>query len=350
VQLVSAQRLFRGVQELWKGQSKDPDTADFPVMRGHLDLALGQAWNSEWWPFLMEHQWRRFRSNWLSTGTYNKGDEVYDAATQTYFQCLRNAVTGSAYSPTDSNGAERSAYWAECAAAYSGNDWSSAGVSYAVGDILFYPVDNLFYQCHTVHTSSPTLTPDATGGNERWGALAPFIRSISFTQTGEDAFEDVLDVKDNDPRLGYDYESVPWDVTDATVIVRQNVARAFVQFRRRRPDLTGSLYSASATYAVGGQVYYVPATGEGNFYDCLTATTAGESPDSAAAKWRVVELPHRFQGFLMHATYAGILSAEEKPEDRGRALALAGGYLEHEADRIYRQSGLTPTINMRTYA
>jgi hypothetical protein len=346
---IDAERLFKGVNELLAGESELPPDQDWYPLRGHLDLSLGEAWNSEWWQFLMRGEFRYFRALWLAASSYDKGDEVYDAATQKYFQCLRDAVTGAGFSPTDSAGDERSAYWAECKTSYAGSNWSSASVSYAVGDIVYYPVDDLFYQCHTANTSSGTLTPDATAGNERWGALTPFERYVDFLQPGKTAIGDVFDVKDSNPRVNKLWNSLAKETLEDRVYVAANVKRAWIDFRLRRPKLTGDFFDDTAIYAAGAQVYFTPAGGVGNFYDCLDTTAAGESPETDADLWALVELPQAFEGHLIWSAYAKLLSADEKPQERATALGMAEGYLGLETDRKYRQAGETPAVSMRTY-
>ena len=345
---VSAQRLFEGVNELLAGETELPPQADFGPVRGHLDLALGEAWQSEWWPFLMRGEYRYFRDLWAVGTTYNKGDEVYDAATQQYFQCLRDSVLGAGQSPTDSNGDERSDYWALCKTSYAGSNWVS-GTSYAVGDIIYYPVDDTYYQCHTAHTSSGTLVPDATGANERWGALEPFQRYVDFAQTGQTVIGDVFDVKDRDPRVNHLWNSLAKETLEDRVYVQENVKRVFVQFRERRPKLTGAEYDSASAYAVGAQVYFTTAAGVGNFYTCVATASAGDTPETDPDKWEVVELPEPFEGFLIWSAYAKLLTADGEDDRRRAALAMAEGYLVLETDRKYRQAGETPAVPMRTY-
>lgn len=346
---VDAERIFTGVNELWHGTSELQDSVDWPVVRGHIDLTLAEAWNSEWWQFLMAGEYRYFRDLWSATTTYNKTNEVYDSASQKYFQCLRNSVSGSGNSPTDSTGATRSAYWAESKTSYAGSNWSSSSVSYSVGDIVKYPVDDQYYQCHTAHTSSATLTPDATGSNERWGVLTAFRRYVDYSQTGKTEFGDVFDVKDGDPYVSTNWNSVEHETINDRVYVRDNIKRVWVDYRLVKPRLTGSAYSATATYAAGDQVYYVPSGGKGNFYTCLASTSAGENPTSTPAKWSIVQIPLAFEGALIWGAYAKCLTADGDAEERTAAMQMAEGYLSLETDRKYRQKGETPAVSMRTY-
>ena len=350
---VSAQRLFEGVNELHTGNSELPDTKDWAAVRGHLDMAIGEAWIYEswletWWPFLMRSERRYFRSNWLAGSTYNKTDEVFDAATQQYFQCLRDSVTGAGNSPTDSAGAERSAYWAECLTTYAGDDWLTA-TAYDVGDIVYYTVDNNYYQCHTAHTSSGTLIPTATAGNERWGVLTPFQRYVAKELTGQTEIGDTFNVTDVDPRSDARWTGLDWEEIQDRVYVRDDVAFCWITFRAARTRLTGTIFSASAAYTAGKQVYYSSTTTAGNFYTCVTTTTAGEDPDDTPAKWTVVEIPEAFEQFAIFSALASLKVADDEADARREANEQAEGYLIQQANRFFPYRGKASSVPPRVY-
>lgn len=345
----SAGRLFFGINELLTGKSELPSTQEFPVVRGHLDLALGEIWNIEFWSFLFLTERRYFRQNWSSASTYNKTNEVYDAATQQYFQCLRDSVTGAGNSPTDSSGDERSAYWAECRNAYNGSDWVTA-TAYAVGDIIFYPVTNAYYQCHTAHTSSGTLVPDATSSNERWGVLTPFQRYIDHAQSWEtNLIGTVFDLKDADPRVNRRWESIPRRTQQDRTYALEAATFCWVEFRLRRPRLTGTFYDATAAYAVGDQVYFTTSAGVGNFYTCTATASAGDTPATDTDKWSIVEIPLPFEGYLIQAAFAKLMVSEEDAARKAGAMAAAQEYLVLLLDEQFRQQP-APTLSVRTYA
>jgi hypothetical protein len=354
---VDAEDVLRAMKNVVDGGDLDdgpdalPAANEFPRYRNALDLALNHCWRSEWWPDLMRGELRYFRANWLAASTYNKTNEVYDSATQQYFQALRDGITGAGQSPTDSSGIERSAYWAKCLTSYGGSNWVT-GTVYAVGTKVFYPVTNLFYQCHTAHTSSGTLVPDATGGNERWGVLTEFDRYVSKTQTGQTVIGDCFDVKDQNPKTHQNWRTMAWDNSENGVQVLEETVRAWVQFRLLRPRLKGRLFSATATYDVGQQVYY-PATEDedlpGNFYEVLVATNAGETPVSNPTKFDQVEIPEIFYAALSHMGAAKVLISNEEEERATIPAQLAEQDLQIEADVIYRQQGRSPSIPMRTY-
>ena len=51
----------------------------------------------------------------------------------------------------------------------------------------------------------------------------------------------------------------------------------FLYYRKACPSFTGSTYSATATYAVDAQIYFTNSAGNGDYYKCLVATSAGQS-------------------------------------------------------------------------
>jgi len=351
IRVTSAELLLKGVMNLWWNKAELPGPTEFGVIRGALDLALGEGWRQEWWNDLMQFEERYFRANWLAASTYNKTAEVYDAATQQYFQSLRDGVTGAGQSPTDSAGAERSAYWAQCLTSYSADTWVS-GTSYAVGDWVLYAPTNRVYQCHTAHVASGTLTPDATGGNERWGVLTPFQRYVDQDASGQTAIGDPQDVTDSDPRTTAQWRGLVWTTAQNRVYVLEECVRCWVIFRSRRPRLLPTLdtFDAAAGYASGEQIYWDNGgTITGNFYQANASAAAGEDPSDTPGKWDVIEIPEFLEGYLIYTAYAKCLTGDDREDKMAGALAMASGYLDLEADNIYRQQGQTPTVRMRTY-
>lgn len=353
---VDFETLLKGVMSLLTGKSELPGAEEYPAVRAHLDMSLMEAYKGEVWPKLVQCQERYFRANWSAATTYarpaslgadNAANEVFDPAVQRYFQSLRNPNLNNA--PTIA-GAENAAFWAECKASYSAETWATGQVL-NVGDKRLYLPTNRVYQVHTAHTSSSVLTPDATGGNERWGILTAFERYVDFDQppgggATPTAIGKVFDVKDANPRVTARWASLDWGEFLDRVYVRSNVVRCWVEFVAQRPRLKGDNWSSASTYAVGQQVFFTPTGGLGNLYDCVTATSAGESPSSAPAKWSVVGIPAVFEAFLIWSAYGKALTGEGQADKRRDALAIAEGYLGLEADEAFRQQGGAPQLAM----
>jgi hypothetical protein len=234
------------------------------------------------------------------------GSQVYFIQTDKYYQAIW-PVSFSSQPPANSDGSLNASYWAELKTRYSAEDYSNTR-AYVPGEIVYYPVTGRFYACANATTGNlPTVT-------NFWGVLAEFDRYVAYEQTGFIALGHVLNAYQRNPRIFSNPEEVDFVLSENGVQIIDSVTGVWLRFRLKTPQLTGGVWSASATYAVGAQVYYSSATLAGNFYDCIEATSAGQSPDTHAAKWSIVEIPRIFQRYLEHGAYADYLTAEGQNE------------------------------------
>lgn len=61
----------------------------------------------------------------------------------------------------------------------------------------------------------------------------------------------------------------------------------------------------------------------GNFYQCRTATVAGESPLNAPAKWSQIAIPKDWRWVLARLTYANLLELDGQKDKAMAERALA---------------------------
>jgi hypothetical protein len=108
----------------------------------------------------------------------------------------------------------------------------------------------------------------------------------------------------------------------------------WVEFRKACPELTGDAFDASATYAVGDQQYF-----SNNFYNCVIATSAGESPTTTPASWELVEIPARFKRYLVAAGIEGWFEGDGQVEKAIAKSSKAANLLEREVIRFRAQEG-----------
>lgn len=320
----------------------DLGTTDWAMLRSLADRRLAMAWEMERWPDLMRVEKRFFRAAWLAGTTYAAGDERYYTPAGKYFQSLRSSNTGNAPATGSDYGTENSAYWAECRTSYSASPWVT-GTDYAVGDQVLYGVTGEYYQCHTAHTSSGTLVPDATGGNERWGVLRRFDRYVAWEQSGLTALGRVFRVLSDNPRVTTRTQEYEFEESENGVQVVSPVMSAWLEYRIRRPSLTGDRWDEDAAYGVGAQVFFEDA-GVGRFYDCASVTTAGQSPSTHAAKWDEVEVPRLFGGYMARGVYSDWLAQNERAPEAARWNRLAEEVLMIEADAVLRPAGRTQRV------
>jgi hypothetical protein len=268
--------------------------------------------------------------------------EVFDIATQTYYQSLQAANTGNSPSV---GGVENSAWWAACKTQYAAPDWlpnTPYNCVNGAADQVRNPADNQFYQCIASHTSGATW--DAT----KWGLLRPFNKYIAYEQTGLTAIGEIFRAWDKDPRVTTQRRTFPfWLSEDGVQFSVLAPAVVWIFFRIRRPVLTGDAWDSTAAYASGAQVYYAAVSGgTGNFYTANQATAAGESPASAADKWDKVEIPYFLQGYLKEGGYADWLTADGQGDKAQQLEPLASSYLELEADKVQRQEQQVARFSM----
>lgn len=83
---------------------------------------------------------------------------------------------------------------------------------------------------------------------------------------------------------------------------------------------------------MASQIYY-----NGEFYDCLVTSAAGESPTTHPENWRQVEIPREASTFMVQKAYALLLSGDGQ-EDKRRSADRA-------ADKTLAESVLTMSRN-----
>lgn len=317
------------------------DAGEFADFRAYLNNRLRQGWRWRAWSDLELTEERWFRAFYASGTAYaapttTTAVEVFDPATQLYYQTLRS-TTGNAPSVA---GVENSAYWAECADEYSADDWATA-IDYEAGDQVFDSTTNRYYQCHTAHTSSGSL--DGT----KFGILTPFDRYVAFEQSGQTAIGDVLAVQATNWKVDISARNVDHKLSENGIQIAEDLASVWIHFRQRPPYIRGIAYDATKVYTANvSQIYYQTASTVGNFYNCLTTTTAGDTPVSAAAKWDLVEIPRFLQTWLEEGIAADWLADDDRAGAASRHETLARESIAAEA--LHHDDQSTETLTVKT--
>jgi hypothetical protein len=149
-------------------------------------------------------------------------------------------------------------------------------------------------------------------GNYQWPELIPAIVSKATTagvfSKGEDAtgeLGDILGVWTNNPQVTDRYVALRFDEQDGRVQLEDGGGTVWVEYMLPCPNLmTAVTWDLTQAFAAGDLVYYAgtladPVTDTpGNFYTANQTTVAGDSPDTAAAKFTLLKLPARFRNFL----------------------------------------------------
>ena len=188
------------------------------------------------------------------------------------------------------------------------------------------------YWPETIRVASATVTSSGDIETAPWP-----------TDAGE-----VFNVWNKNPRKTTLAVSQSWTIYDdganTFIQLRDDATPVYVEYRIKRPNLTGDTWSSASAYSAGDQVYF-----NGNLYDANAAIGAAESPSTHASKWDLVKIPKIFQGYLIRGAYADYLRATGNNELAAPADRNAESILAMEADKLYRQQGQTRGLDMLTY-
>lgn len=111
----------------------------------------------------------------------------------------------------------------------------------------------------------------------------------------------------------------------------------YIYYRQTCPNWTGTAYSASSTYTVGQQVYYTTTAGPSDYYTCIVATTAGQSPDTNPNSWQVITVWDTFLNYCTYSAYGDWLISDGQNERAAGAYAVAQDKMDVMLDKCERQ-------------
>ena len=338
MRLTSYNAIREQVYALLNLVTADVTAGDKTKVNAFIARRAREAFQFHWWPETMRMEERFFRLLYASGTAYAVTNEIYYPATRSYYQALKTTTGNAPATLTSGTYATNTAYWSLIGEGYGGDDWADA-TDYALGDTVRSASDGFFYRCHTAHTSSGTL--DAT----KFGLLTDWLPYISLDQTGKTAIGQVrgcfLDhpARTQNPRrcshlLGPSGLYLP-DNTSTSVIV---------WFQIKPPVLSGADYSAGTAYAVGDYMYYATSTTgyEGDYWCCLTATTAAQTPETHASKWTRQEIPEALRDAIAHAAYGDFLRPAGKDGQIPIEEGEGGAFLSAEVRKLVamqRQAG-----------
>ena len=283
---VQYQDVLRGAAESTGRIYETLSNDEFALFRGFISRRLREAWESEYWPELMNVESRRY-----GTGTWS--------------------ATGGV---------------------------ASNGV-YATNDIVYH--GGSYYQANAATSSG-----EVPGVSAKWDLITEFHHFIGYEQPGQTKIGQVYRVLNKDPRIEHNWTETDFRLTSDGVSLIEGPDLPYIEFRDRAPELTGSDWSGSATYAGGDQVYY-----NGDFWNALTvrddSTAAPTSSDTT--NWEKQNIPYIFKSWLEKAAASDMLLLDEKPDLAAAQQQMAKEALDIEAIKLYRQQGQTSRIRFRGY-
>jgi hypothetical protein len=208
-------------------------------------------------------------------------------------------------------------------------EWA-APTTYAEGDeIRFEDSDGVvgYYTPNADDLPAAGESPDTDP--DKWETLTEFRRLVEFEQTGETEFEGVAAAWDADPDATPGAKPIEFKLAGDGVVIPPGagaLASVWLKIVKKCEDFACVLWEAGAAYPAGSRVFYLTTE---ECYEVVTTTTAGETPESASPKFRVMEFPY----ILGRAVKAGALA--DWMRDDGQTEAADG--LESQFYRLLEE-------------
>jgi hypothetical protein len=213
--------------------------------------------------------------------------------------------------------------------------------------------------------STISYTGDVTKGAYIWGAMVQQTSNVPqsdlllpWEQTGEETIDALFEVYQASPSGAFYPRKQGYLLTPAGVQMINGSWSTYVDgvnqssiygilpcnpvfiFYRKYPfRYVGTTYSATATYAVDDQIYFTDTAGNGNYYKCVVATTAGQSPSTTPASWSLIPLYTPFLQYCIYRTFADWLLSDGQQDKATGMLGLAEAKLADAVENQERQMG-----------
>lgn len=222
--------------------------------------------------------------------------------------------------------------------------------------------------------STLSYVGDVTKGAFFWGALVQQTSNtpvqdlvLAWDQTGESVIDAVFNIWPCSPfannypsQFGYNLTPQGIQIINGTpyqyVVYQNGVAQnnlygappnnpVYIYYRKTCPSFTGDEYSATATYVADQQVFFENSVGNGDYYKCIVATTAGQSPDTTPASWELIPLYRTFLQFCIYQAYGDWLISDGQLSKAAAAYAIAEGKMGDQFDLCERQmNAMSPMV------
>lgn len=167
--------------------------------------------------------------------------------------------------------------------------------AYVAGDEIYYSTSATYYTC--ILASTGNLPTDAT----YWTALTQLDAYIALNQAGQTQIGTVRLVAWYNPLTTKSPGRLPFILGPNGISLPGCTlpASAYVWFRLPSVDYSGAAYDAEGTYTTGQVRYYASAEDTagflGDYWTVVSATSAGENPETTPAKWTRLDYPEIFR-------------------------------------------------------
>lgn len=123
----------------------------------------------------------------------------------------------------------------------------------------------------------------------------------------------------------------------------------YIYYRWAPFSYFGSAFSGTATYAVNDIIQFTTSAGVINYYTCLVATTAGQSPTTTPASWSLNWIPDILFQYVCYKGYADWLRTDGQFDKANAQEGLSQQILENEFDTQEREMGVSAPLRVQTH-
>lgn len=231
----------------------------------------------------------------------------------------------------------------------------------------------------TVQTSTDGSTLSyagtATLGLYVWGALLQQTTNtgitdalVAYDQTGEDRIDTTFQVWKDSPfgacvpreqayiltRDGIQIVSgtvVSYPVVNSSgvTITTQQSNPVFLYYRKVMPDFFGSTYDSTDSYSVDEQVYFTASDGTADFYKCIAAASAGDTPSTDPDKWSKLQIPDDLFWPTVFQAFGDWLTSDGQPQPAAAYYTLSQNKLADQVEKESRQQARDFPIRIQTH-
>lgn len=224
----------------------DPDLLDadeFNRIKRAVSASLDEIQKATWWSDLVQTERIQYEDTWSASASYTVGEFVYYPPADAYFQCAQDNSGQAPQASGDSN----LAHWipAELSLAAEAYD---ADATYAVGDLVL-ATDGQYYTCiRSAFGYEPESSPDY------WSVVAAWVPTLSLERADKAAIGNVEGLYEEDPRVWRFPDRISFTRCIGGIIPLQCVItpRPWVRYLPIPHAFDGATWSASATYTAVG--------------------------------------------------------------------------------------------------
>lgn len=184
--------------------------------------------------------------------------------------------------------------------------------TYAAGDEVYYPTTGKYYTA--LQATTANLPTDTT----YWEEASDLDAYILLEQDDEEPIGTVRMVSPDNPlKVDNPRKQLFRPMGDKIQVLGASVpASVYVWFREPAPNWLGDDFDAEEIYTAGRVVYFEGdgVDYEGDFWTCLSTTTAGQDPEDTPAKWERIDYPAWLRAPAAQAAFADWLRQDGSPE------------------------------------